>query len=316
MKFQTGMFIVPKSANFRASVYMLLAMGAYTFGDSITKYLSEEMGVGQYMFLRGLFATALIGLFALKKGALRHPTLDMKTILRVLSEVFATITYIYSLAHLSQAFCSAVFQANPLVVTLGAALFLRESVGWRRWLSIIIGLIGVLIVIRPGTSGSANMAAIAILLASIIFAAARDLITRQIPVEIPALYISTLTAAVITLTGAGLIEPMGGWHPLSFKAVAVTASAGLLLVIGYHFIILAMREGEVSFVSPFRYSALLWAMILSTVVFNQAPDFYTIVGALIIVASGIYMVYRESMRKKQQEKMSTLASIPTGIDPS
>ncbi|MFC4623865.1 DMT family transporter [Daeguia caeni] len=307
---------MPHSANFRASVYMLLAMGTFTFGDSITKYLSEEMGVGQYIFLRGLFATTLIGLFALKKGALFHPSLDGKTIIRVLSEVFASVSYIYSLAHLSQAFCSAVFQANPLVVTLGAALFLREKVGWRRWLCIIIGLMGVLIIIRPGASGSESLLAITILLASIIFAASRDLVTRQISPQVPALYISTLTAAVITITGAILIKPMGGWQPLSLTAIAITAIAALLLIVGYHFIILAMREGEVSFVSPFRYSSLLWAMILSTLVFQQAPDFYTIVGALIIVASGIYMVYRESVLKKMAEAKSTLATIPTGVDPS
>ncbi|WP_374834361.1 DMT family transporter [Daeguia caeni] len=295
---------------------MLLAMGTFTFGDSITKYLSEEMGVGQYIFLRGLFATTLIGLFALKKGALFHPSLDGKTIIRVLSEVFASVSYIYSLAHLSQAFCSAVFQANPLVVTLGAALFLREKVGWRRWLCIIIGLMGVLIIIRPGASGSESLLAITILLASIIFAASRDLVTRQISPQVPALYISTLTAAVITITGAILIKPMGGWQPLSLTAIAITAIAALLLIVGYHFIILAMREGEVSFVSPFRYSSLLWAMILSTLVFQQAPDFYTIVGALIIVASGIYMVYRESVLKKMAEAKSTLATIPTGVDPS
>lgn len=128
---------------------MLLAMGTFTIGDTITKYLLTEMNSGQYMLIRGIFATVLIGLLAWRHGALRNLSLEKMTILRVVGEVVATITYIYSLGHLSQAFCSAVFQATPLVVTLGAALFLKEKVGWRRWSCILVGLVGVLIIIRP-----------------------------------------------------------------------------------------------------------------------------------------------------------------------
>jgi drug/metabolite transporter (DMT)-like permease len=89
----------------------------------------------------------------------------------------------------------------------------------------------------------------------------------------------------------------------------------VLLLIGYHFIILAMREGEVSFVSPFRYSSLLWAIGLSIAVFGEAPDSYTIIGSVMVVGSGIYMVYRENALKKREKNKSTLASIPTGLGP-
>jgi drug/metabolite transporter (DMT)-like permease len=106
-------------------------------------------------------------LLAWRHGALRNLSLERMTILRVVGEVVATITYIYSLGHLSQAFCSAVFQATPLVVTLGAALFLKEKVGWRRWCCILVGLVGVLIIIRPGTDGAASLTAVAVLLASV-----------------------------------------------------------------------------------------------------------------------------------------------------
>lgn len=307
---------MPQSANFRASIFMLLAMGTFTIGDTMTKYMLTQMNSGQYMFIRGIFATIAIGLLAWRNGALRNLSLDLMTVLRVLGEVLATVTYIFSLGHLSQAFCSAVFQATPLVVTLGAVLFLNEKVGWRRWMCISFGLVGVIIIIRPGTDSSASLAAVGILLSSVCFAAMRDIATRRVPAHVPTLYLSTLTAGAIALTGGGLIHPMGGWQPVGIGPVLIMALAAGLLLVGYHFIIMAMREGEISFVSPFRYSSLLWAILLSTVVFNEAPDSYTIAGSILVVGSGIYMVYRENIRKRREQNKSTLATTPTGVEPS
>ncbi|MBC8717509.1 MULTISPECIES: DMT family transporter [Brucella/Ochrobactrum group] len=288
---------------------MLLAMGTFTIGDTITKYLLEQMNSGQYMFVRGIFATIAIGFLAWRNGALRHLSMDLMTILRVIGEVVATITYIYSLGHLSQAFCSAVFQATPLVVTLGAVLFLNEKVGWRRWMCISVGLIGVIIIIRPGAEGTSSLAAVGVLLSSVCFAALRDIATRRVPAHVPTLYLSTLTAGAIALTGGALTLPMGGWQPVGIEPILLMALAAGLLLVGYHFIIMAMREGEISFVSPFRYSSLLWAILLSTIVFNQAPDSYTIAGSVLVVGSGIYMVYRENIRKKRAQKVRRLESI-------
>lgn len=306
---------MPRSDNFRASIYMLLAMGTFTLGDSITKYLLAGMNSGQYILLRGIFATMLISFLAWRQGALRKIPLERMTVLRVAGEALATLSYIYSLGNLSQAFCSAVFQATPLAVTLAAALFLKEKVGWQRWSCILLGFIGVLIIIRPGTDGAAGIAAITILLASVGFASLRDIATRRVPSGIPTLYLSTLTAAGITIIGGGLVFPLGGWQPVSMVSIFVIACAAILILVGYHFIILAMRVGEISFVSPFRYSSLLWAIGLSMAVFGEAPDIYTIIGSVLVVGSGIYMVYREHRLNKRDRNKSTLASIPTGIGP-
>ncbi len=118
------------------------------------------------------------------------------------------------------------------------------------------------------------------------------------------------------MTGGALTVPMGGWQPVGITAVGAMVIAAVLLLVGYHFIILAMREGEVSFVSPFRYSSLLWAIGLSTLIFGEAPDIYTIIGSVLVVGSGIYMVYRENVLKKREHNKSTLATIPTGVEPS
>ncbi len=288
---------------------MLVAMGLFTIGDSITKYLSQEINAGQYMLVRGIFATAAISLIAARHGALRQVKLEKMTVLRVLGEALATITYIYALSNLSQAFCSAVFQVAPLLVTLAAAVFLREQVGWRRWSCILVGLVGVMIILRPGGHPEADAAALTVLLASVGFSVLRDLATRRVPRHVPSLFVSVLTAAAIAVTGALLVEPMGGWRPMSFAAVAAMAIAALLLVAGNQCLILAMREGEVSFVMPFRYSSLLWAITLSTVVFGQGPDRYMLIGSALVVSGGVYMIYRENALKKRGARQRALAAL-------
>lgn len=306
---------MPLSSNFRASIFMMLSMGIFTIGDSITKILATEMSSGQYMLIRGVFATSIIAGLAWYHDALNDLRLDRMTLLRVVSEVVATVTYIYALGELSQAFTSAVFQATPLVVTLGAALFLGEKVGWRRWSCVLAGMVGVLIIIRPGGNETVRFASIAILLLSVLAAATRDVATRRIPARVPTLYLSALTSAAITVVGAGLTLPMGGFVDMSWTTLGLCLAAAIMLLIGYHFIILAMREGDVSFVSPFRYTSLLWAILLSILIFGEWPDWMTIVGSVIVVSSGVFMVYRENALNKRRRHLSTLASIPTGVEP-
>lgn len=304
------------SANLRASLYMMIAMGLFTIGDSITKILAQEMNGGQYMLVRGCFATVIIATLAYYQGNLRKIGFNAMVTLRVSAEVVAAITYIYVLKIVSQAFASSIFQAVPLFVTIGAALFLQEHIGWRRWTCILIGLVGVIIIIRPGSHEIAGLTSIVLLLISVLAAAVRDIATRRVPDTIPTLYLSTMTTVATTMVGAAIIMPLGGWSPLNVNSILLCIVAAVLLLIGYSFIIMAMRQGEISFVSPFRYTSLLWAIILSTIIFHEPPDFLTIIGALIVISSGVYMIYRESVLKKREKQRSTLASIPTGIDPS
>ena len=130
-------------------------MAAFTTNDSITKVVSSEMNFGQVMLVRGLFAILLVAAFAWHQGALRPlRTLMLKPVaLRVFGEIGGTISFMAALAHLPLANTSAIFQALPLAITLGAALILREPVGWRRWSAIVAGFIGVLIIVRPGLAG-------------------------------------------------------------------------------------------------------------------------------------------------------------------
>lgn len=288
---------------------MAVAMAGFTMNDSITKAVSLEMNFGQVMLVRGLFAILLIGAVALYQGAMRPlRTLVMKPVaLRVVGEVGGTISFMAALTHLPLANTSAIFQALPLAITLGAALIFGEPVGWRRWLAIAAGFIGVLIIVRPGISGFSQFSLLA--LVSVAFCALRDLATKQIPAQIPSVFITLLMTVTVTATGAIILFPLGGWTEPSGRAWGLLALAAVLVLVGYQCMIIALRSGDISAVAPFRYSALLWAMLLGYVVFGDRPDAMMVTGASIIVGSGLYAFYRERVRERP------VAATTSGIPP-
>jgi drug/metabolite transporter (DMT)-like permease len=288
---------------------MAVAMAAFTMNDSITKAASLEMNFGQVMLVRGLFAIVLVASFALHQRAMRSlRTLVMKSVaLRVVGEIGGTISFMAAITHLPLANTAAIFQALPLAITLGAALVFGEPVGWRRWLAITAGFIGVLIIVRPGIAGFNQFSLLA--LVSVAFCSLRDLATRQIPAQIPSLFITLLMTVTVTAAGAVILFPLGGWTPPSGRALGLLALAAVLVLIGYQCVIMALRSGDISAVAPFRYSALLWAMLLGYLVFGDRPDAMMVTGASIIVGSGLYAFYRERVRERP------VAATTSGIPP-
>lgn len=297
---------MPLSPNLRGALFMAIAMAGFTMNDALTKMASGDVNMGQVMLIRGVFATLMIALIAWQQGALRHArqVLHPMVAVRVASEVGGTVCFLVALAHLPIANVSAVLQALPLAVTMGAALVLGEPVGWRRWLSIATGFAGVLIIVRPGFDGFSVYSLWA--LGCVAFCAVRDIATKRVPKEIPSFLVSTATAAAVTLSGGVLVAPMGGWTPMPGATVAMLFGASVLLIIGYQTIVMAMRTGEISFVAPFRYTALLWAILLGYVIFADVPDLAMIAGSVVIVASGLYMLYRERIvgRRPVAESMA------------
>ncbi|TIQ24610.1 MAG: DMT family transporter [Mesorhizobium sp.] len=281
------------SPNLRGALFMVVAMIGFTLNDAITKVSSESMNMAQVMLIRGAFASLFVGLLAWQRGALALPgsMLQPMVAVRVAGEAGATVSFLVALAHLPIANVSAVLQALPLAVTMGAALVFNEGVGWRRWLAITIGFAGVLIIVRPGFEGFSVYSLLA--LACVGCCAVRDLATKRIPQAIPTLLVSTTTALAMTMLGAALLLPMGGWTPMTGKSTAFLAMAAVLVVIGYQFIIMAMRMGDISFIAPFRYTALLWSILLGLFIFGDVPDLPMILGAIVIVGSGLYALYRE-----------------------
>lgn len=302
------------SPNLRGALFMSISMAGYTLNDALIKLVLGNMNLGQVLLVRGAFATVLIVALAWNHRALTMPReiLHPMVALRVLGEAAGTICFVIALAHIPLGNISAILQALPLAVTMGAALFLAEPVGWRRWLAILAGFVGVLIIVRPGFEGFTVFSLLA--LATVLFAAIRDIATRRIPDHVPSLLVSTATTIAITVIGAALIFPLGGWTPMTGADTGLLAGAAVLLLFGYHFIITAVRVGDISFVAPFRYTALLWAMLAGFVVFAEIPDLPMILGASIIVASGLYTLYRERKVAAQHPAATTgPATAPDGM---
>lgn len=284
---------MPISINLRAALFMVIAMAGFTTNDAITKHMLETLGLGQVILVRGFFATVMILLLALGMGALARPgqVLHPVMVVRALCEVMATLSFMGALAHMPLANISAVLQALPLAVTMGAALFLGERVRWRRWMAIVVGFVGVMVIVQPGYDGFNAFSLLALL--CVVFAAARDLLTRSIPQEVPTLLISTVTATLVTAVGGAITVATGDWKPLTPDMAGLLFGAAVLVLIGYQFIILAMRRGDISFVAPFRYTALVWALALGYLAFGEVPGPAMIAGAALIVASGLYTFNRE-----------------------
>jgi drug/metabolite transporter (DMT)-like permease len=303
------------SPNLRGALFMVVAMSGFTLNDAITKVASESMNMAQVMLIRGAFASLFVGLLAWQRGALALPgsMLQPMVAIRVIGEAGATASFLIALAHLPIANVSAVLQALPLAVTMGAALVFKEGVGWRRWLAIAIGFAGVLIIVRPGFEGFSIYSLLA--LACVACCAVRDLATKRIPQAIPTLLVSTTTALAMTMLGAVLLLPMGGWTPMTGESTAFLALAAVLVVIGYQFIIMAMRVGDISFIAPFRYTALLWSILLGLFIFGDVPDLPMILGAIVIVGSGLYALYRERIvgRRKTAAESAGPDMAPDGI---
>lgn len=291
---------MPLSPNLRGALFMMVAMAGFTLNDAITKFSSESMNMAQVMLVRGLFSSLFVSLLAWHRGALAKPRamLQPMVAVRVAGEAGATVSFLVALAHLPIANVSAVLQALPLAVTMGAALVFGEGVGWRRWLAIAVGFAGVLIIVRPGFEGFSVYSLVA--LTSVACCAVRDLATRRIPQAIPTMLVSTATALAMTVLGGLLLSPMGGWTPMTGRATALLALAAVLVIIGYQFIIMAMRSGDISFIAPFRYTALLWSIVLGLVVFGDVPDLPMTVGATVIIGSGLYALYRERIVGRRQ----------------
>ncbi|KRB60248.1 hypothetical protein ASE04_24555 [Rhizobium sp. Root708] len=290
---------MPRSRNTQGAIYMSSAMAGFSCSDALSKSVIVYMNAGQIMCLRGLFTSVLVYAIARYMGALRSWRVMLKpmVLVRVVCEVLAAVTYITALGMMPIANASAILQSLPLVVTFGAALFFSEPVGWRRWLAIVGGLVGVLIIIRPGAEGFTTAALLCV--ASVLVTAGRDLATRGIGPEIPSLMITVVTALSVTIIGALLTPVLGGWQPVSATALSHLLLAAVLVLVGYQSVIMAMRTGEISFVAPLRYTSLIFSALLGFIFFAEVPDLWTLIGAAVVIASGLYTFYREAKRHVQ-----------------
>ena len=278
--------------NMRGALFMMIALGAYTFNDAAIKLVALDLGLFQSVAVRGMIATTLIAALCWVRGAFRQtiPSRDRPRVaLRVGAEVVGTVTFLTALLAAPLAVVTAVLQIVPLAVTLAAALFLSEPLGWRRMMAIGGGFLGVMLIIRP--SGEMNPALL-FALVTVAFIVVRDLTTRTLSPAVSGLQVAFWTA--LAITGLGLVGSVfTGWHPMTLAQLGGLSIAAIFILTGYLFSIQAMRVGEVAFVAPFRYSVMVWAFALGFLVFGETPDALTLAGCGIVVAMGLYAWHRE-----------------------
>jgi drug/metabolite transporter (DMT)-like permease len=281
---------------------MVLSMATFATADSLIKLSSAHLPGSQILTLMGFGGTLVFAAVTASRGIplLSKRILHPAVLARALSEIIATCGFLMALTLLDFSVASSILQVAPLLVTLGAAILLRETVSWRRWSAVFAGLFGVLIILNPtGTDTNllqANPAGALLALVGVTGLAGRDLSTRFIPKDVPNLQAATWGFAVVIVAG-GLLSLFGEpW--VRPNGVATLYVAGLITFacIGYFAVTAAMRIGDVSAVAPFRYSRIIFAFFLSIAIFGETLTPRILFGASIIVAAGLYVWLREKNR--------------------
>jgi drug/metabolite transporter (DMT)-like permease len=283
------------TGNITGMLAMIVSMAAFVSNDLCVKLASERVPLGELIALRNTIATIYVAVFIAACGGLRWPKDAPARLLsvRILSEICATVLFVAGLIALPIADATVLGQTAPIVITAGAAIFLKERVRWPLWIAITVGFIGVLLVVRPGTEAFSPAAFL--ILGSVTFVAVRDLATRRVS--------AAISTAALTLmsTGSGIV---GGLLILPFQSaiwpaaheVGLLLVSGFLLTLGFAFTIIAMRNGEVAFVSPFRYSIILFALVYGWVGWGQFPDSVQIVGIITLTGAGVFALHYQRTR--------------------
>lgn len=285
------------SDNLRGILLKLASMAAFAVEDMFLKIAVFDMPVGQIVLISGIFGVPFFALMARRSGRsiFAPEAVHPAVLVRGLGEMVGSIAYVTALASVPLPTVSAVLQVMPLVVTLAAALFLRERVGWRRWTAIAVGLVGVLLIIRPGMAGF-HVSALWVLV-TVVALAVRDLATRLVPPACSDAQISAWGLTAVSLLGAGMMAVSGEVvRPDAEQSLQVFGMV-VFGAVGYWAITAASRTGEVSVVAPFRYVRLVFAIIIAAVVFDENADVVTLAGATLIIGSGLYAFARERARR-------------------
>lgn len=286
--------------NLRGAILMVIAMAGFALEDLFVKSMSVRLPLGEVLALLGLGGAIFFGALAKMRGdrLISRDLIAAPVLLRNISELVGTSCFVAAIALTPLAQASAILQATPLAVTLGAAVFLGEQVGWRRWSAILVGFVGVLIVIRPGTEGFSVLSLLSVV--AVIGLAARDVATRRVARATSSMQLAAYGFASVIPAGIAMVLlGQGTFTPLGTLDVAQLMGALAFGTGGYYALIAAMRIGEVAVITPFRYSRLIFALIIGALVFQEPVDGATLIGGAVIVASGLYTLWRQTRRQRQ-----------------
>lgn len=274
----------------RGILLMIAGSSIFSTNDAFSKLAVAHIPTSQILAMRGVLA-ALVLLVVLgwmgQLPALRH-MMERRVLLRAFTEAGVAMLFITSISVMSIADSTAILQVTPLATMAAAVLLFGAHIGWRQWVAVGIGFLGVTLIVKPGTSAFDTMALLP--LGAALLMALRDFITGRIGAHVPTLVV-TFTTAVVGM-GFGFagssVEP---WQAVDARTLAYLVGGSISLVIGQLLTISAFRAADTTVVSPFRYAAVVCAVGLSAVVFHDMPDLVSIGGMALIMAAGLYTMH-------------------------
>lgn len=272
---------------------MVASMAGFAVEDMFLKSASRQMSLGLVVTVLGLTGMAFFAAWARRRGEAVFPAalLTPPLLIRSGFEIAGRLFYALAVALTPLSTASAILQATPLVVMLGAAMLFRERIGWRRWFAVAVGFAGVLTILRPGLVGFDALSLLAV--TAMLGFAGRDLATRAAPPALSNAQLGVVGYLMFTIAGLLLLVILGDAAMPPAPALAQSLAAAVFGIAGYAFLTAAMRTGEVGAVTPFRYTRLVFAMILGVAVFAERPDAMTLLGAALVVGSGLFILTRK-----------------------
>jgi drug/metabolite transporter (DMT)-like permease len=294
--------------NLRGAAFMTFSMLAFAIEDVLIKLLGARVPGGQIISVIGAGAALTFALWCVIKGepVFVKAHLSRGVWLRGFFEILGTMRFISALMRLDVTMLSAIIQATPLVVAMGGAIFLGQTVGWRRWAAILVGFVGVLIIIRPGLDGIS--AATLLGVGGMLGLAGRDLSTRALKIDISGAHLSL--HAFLLLVPAGLVLTWINGQTLvmpTLRDSATLVGCVAVALLAYLSIVAATRAGDAAFISLFRYTRMLFALALGVFILGERPDTWTLIGAAVVISAGLFTLLREARVRRHTSPSSDTA---------
>ena len=285
------------SDNLRGAFLMVGSMAAFVLNDTLVKILGVRLPLFQILLLRGLFTVFFVAtlchFFCAWQFNLSGRDWRL-VIIRSFGDIGASYFFLTALFHMPLANVTAILQLLPLTISLGGALFFNEKLGWRSFLVIAVGFVGMGLIARPAAEGFGIYSFYGI--CAVLCVTVRDLVTRRISPNVPSLLVTFVNALGILLYSTIAIFWVE-WVPVTGQEVIKLGIASGFVSVAYLLSVLVMRKGDLVYIAPFRYSGLLWALLIGLIVFDHWPDRFTFLGAGIIISSGLYIMWREASLK-------------------
>ena len=286
------------SENFRGAVLMMICMGAFVLNDAFVRLAGDSLPLAQILFFRGILTTIALLLVAFYTGVfkLKVPRQDKWLIFfRSVTEAMTAYFFLTAVMNMPFANVTAILQILPMTVTVAAAIVFKEKVGIIRISLIMLGFVGVILIINPAQDGFNKYAGYALI--AVLSITTRDLLSRKLSVDVPTL-IPTVSASLGVLLFSILLITKTAFQPLDLQNSFFILAAAFFIIFGYYTAVLVMRSGEISFISPFRYTAVLFALMLGFVFFDEQPDGIAFLGMTIVIISGIALMIRNNSVQK------------------